>query len=302
MSKKKSALGRGLSSLIPENKQDSSGKQGSDGASSSSSDTSQPTGQAVVEISVEKINTNPHQPRTDFSAGELEDLLQSIDEHGILQPLVVTQDDDVFELVAGERRLRAARELGLGSVPVIVREATEQEKLELALIENIQRQDLNPVEEAMAYRALADEFDLKQAEVAKRVGKSRSTVANALRLLELEEEMLDALRRGEISKSHARTLLSENDPQQRKKLFKAILQGRMTVRDMESAVSKKKSGSKSKQTKTDPNMRAHEKTLRDIFGTKVEIKKRGKKGEIKIEFYSPEELKKLLKKFQELED
>jgi ParB family chromosome partitioning protein len=301
MAKKKSALGRGLSSLIPEKKQDNASDKNSGGDTSSSSGTSQATGQSVIEISVEKINTNPHQPRTDFSAGELEDLLQSIDEHGILQPLVVTQDEGGFELVAGERRLRAARELGLDAVPVIVREATEQEKLELALIENIQRQDLNPVEEALAYRALADEFNLKQAEVAKRVGKSRSTVANALRLLELEEEMLDALRRGKISKSHARTLLSEDDPQQRKKLFKAILQGQMTVRDTESAVSKKKSSRKSNQTKTDPNMRAHEKTLRDIFGTKVEIKKRGKKGEIKIEFYSPEELKKLLKQFKELQ-
>jgi ParB family chromosome partitioning protein len=177
----KSALGRGLGSLIPQ-------KQ---------SITEQVVPEArtiVLEVSVDDIVENPRQPRHHFSPADLEDLIGSIKEHGILQPLVVTRSGSGFELIAGERRLRASRTLGLKTVPVIVREADEQQKLELALIENIQRQDLSPVEEAIAYKALLDEFNLTQEEVGKRVGKSRSNVANIVRLLELTEPMLLALK------------------------------------------------------------------------------------------------------------
>jgi ParB family transcriptional regulator, chromosome partitioning protein len=278
----KAVLGRGLGSLIPQ-------KQ---------SITEQVLPQAktqVLEVSVDEINENPRQPRQHFSSAELEDLISSIKEHGILQPLVVTRVGRTYELIAGERRLRASRTLGLKTVPVIVREADEQQKLELALIENIQRQDLNAIEEAIAYKALVDEFNLTQEEVGKRVGKSRSNVANILRLLELPEEILVALRDGRITKSHARTLLAEDDEVKREELFEAMLAGGVSVREAEARVSPSSRSGKAKgSTKKDPNLAAHEKRLREILGTKVEIKERAGKGSVSISFYSRDELLDLL--------
>lgn len=277
----KSALGRGLGSLIPQ-------KQ---------SITEQVIPEAhtkVLEIEINQIVENPRQPRRDFPTKELEDLIASIKEHGIIQPLVVTQTSgDKFELIAGERRLRASKEAGLKKVPAIVRKASDQEKLELALIENIQRQDLNAYEEALAYRALIDEFNLTQEDAAKRVGKSRSAVANILRLLDLPEEMIKALREGQITKSHARTLLSESDPKKQKELFKAMLKGEVSVREAESRIVSPK-GKKKGIFAKDPNIAAHEKKLREILGTKVAIHERKGKGKIIIDFYSKEELLDLL--------
>lgn len=280
---KHAALGRGLGSLIPQ-------KQ---------SVTEQVIPEArtqILEVAVDAIRENPRQPRHHFSPADLEDLIVSIKEHGILQPLVVTKVQDGYELIAGERRLRASRTLGLKTVPVIVREADEQLKLELALIENIQRQDLNAIEEAIAYKALVDEFNLTQEQVGKRVGKSRSNVANTLRLLELPEEMLHALRDGNITKSHARTLLAESDEQKREDLFQAMLGGGVTVREAEArvATSSPRSGSSKTSSRKDPNLLAHEKRLREILGTKVEIKESGGKGNVSIAFYSRDELLDLL--------
>jgi ParB family transcriptional regulator, chromosome partitioning protein len=276
-----SALGRGLGSLIPQ-------KQ---------SITEQVIPQArtqVLEVGVNDIVENPRQPRHHFSPADLEDLIASIKEHGILQPLVVTRVGSTFELIAGERRLRASRTLGLKTVPVIVRDANEQQKLELALIENIQRQDLNAFEEALAYKALVDEFNLTQEDVGKRVGKSRSNVANILRLLELPEEMLHALRDGKITKSHARTLLAESNDVKREALFEAMLNGGVSVREAEARVVSAPRKSSSKTSRKDPNLLAHEKRLREILGTKVEIKESGGKGNISIAFYSRDELLDLL--------
>ncbi len=276
----KSALGRGLGSLIPQ-------KQ---------SLTEQVIPSAAVtvrEVSVDEIKENPRQPRTRFSASDLEDLIGSIKEHGILQPLVVTCTNGEYELIAGERRLRASRTLGLSKVPVIVREADDQLKLELALIENIQRQDLNAVEEAIAYKALVDEFNLTQDQAAKRVGKSRSTVANIIRLLELDQEMLGALQEGQISKTHARTLLAEPDIAKRQDLFEAMLSG-ITVREAEARASNTGTRKPQGATRKDPNILAHEKKLREILGTKVDIKEKAGKGSVNITFYSREELMELL--------
>lgn len=276
-----SALGRGLGSLIPH-------KQ---------SITEQVISQArtqVLEVGVNDIVENPRQPRHHFSQADLEDLIASIKEHGILQPLVVTRVGRTYELIAGERRLRASRTLGLKTVPVIVREADEQQKLELALIENIQRQDLNAFEEALAYKALVDEFNLTQDEVGKRVGKSRSNVANILRLLDLPEEMLHALRDGKITKSHARTLLAEPNDGKREALFEAMLNGGVSVREAEARIVSPRKNSSKTPTKRDPNLLAHEKRLREILGTKVEIKESGGKGSISIAFYSRDELLDLL--------
>lgn len=239
----KSVLGRGLGSLIPQ-------KQ-------TITEQVIPSARSqVLDIPVSEIRENSRQPRQFFSASELEDLIGSIKEHGIIQPLVVTRARAGYELIAGERRLRAARTLGMKSVPVIVREAGEQEKLELALIENIQRQDLNAVEEALAYRALVDEFNLTQEDVAKRIGKSRSNVANILRLLDLESEILIALREGKISKSHGRTLLTESDPKKLMALFETMLKGGVSVREAESRVAVKSKKTSSFAQK-DPNILAH---------------------------------------------
>ncbi|MCX6714571.1 MAG: ParB/RepB/Spo0J family partition protein [Candidatus Uhrbacteria bacterium] len=280
-----SALGKGLGSLIPQ-------KQ-------SLTERIIPSARKeILEIPPNDIKANPRQPRSHFSQSELEDLIASIKEHGIMQPLVVTRSNGEYELIAGERRLRSARALGLETVPVIVREANEQQKLELALIENIQRQDLNAVEEAIAYKALIDEFNLKQDEVALRVGKSRSNVANIIRLLDLPSDILDALKEGRISKSHARTLLAETDSKKQHDLFEQMLNGGVTVRQTEARVTgitTKRSVSIGK----DPNIAAHEKKLREILGTKVDITESNGKGKIEITFYSRPELMDLLELLSE---
>lgn len=283
----KPALGRGLGSLIPQ-------KQ------SYTAEVLPTARQEVVDVPVEKIQPNPRQPRTHFSASELEDLMSSIKEHGILMPLVLTKRGDGYELIAGERRLRAAKMLGLKTVPAVVRTATEQEKLELALIENIQRQELNALEEAFAYRALMDEFNLKQEEVAKRTGKSRSGIANTLRLLDLPGPMQAALREGKLTKSHARTLLAESNPKKQQALFEAMLRGEVTVRAAEFAVSAhKRTAPGGGGRRVDPNIAAHEKRLQEILGTKVEIRERGGKGQITLHFYSKDDLLDLLHRLSE---
>jgi ParB family chromosome partitioning protein len=274
------ALGRGLGSLIPQRQ-------------SITEQILPEAHQEVFEISVKEIRENPRQPRTYFSPSELEDLINSIQEYGIIQPLIVTRSNGDYELIAGERRLRAARTLGLKTVPAIVRDATEQQKLELALIENIQRQDLNAVEEAIAYKALIEEFNLTQEQVSKRVGKSRSNIANILRLLELPEEILFAIKDGKISKSHARTLLAEPNLDKRLELFKKMLDGSVSVREAEARVGGKNI-SKRLTSKKDSNILAHEKKLREVLGTKVEITDSSGKGKISISYYSREEFLDLL--------
>lgn len=246
-------------------------------------------------VSPAEIKENTQQPRTVFDDEALSDLKASILEHGILQPLVVIElGQGKYELIAGERRLRASRALGLEQIPVVVRpQADEQQKLELALIENIQRQDLNALEEARAYQMLIDTFGLRQEDVAGRVGKSRSAIANTLRLLELEKDMLDALADGKISRSHARTLLAEPVPSKRRELFAQMLSGGMTVRQAEA-----KTGGKRKLAATkDPNLAALEAELRETLGTKVTIEMQGGTGRVIVHFYSREDLKELIDRF-----
>lgn len=279
------ALGKGLGSLIPH-------KQ------TFTEQVIPSAHKEILEIGVDEIQANPRQPRIYFSPSDLEDLIGSIKEHGILQPLVVTRSNGQYELIAGERRLRASRIVGLKTVPVIVRDATEQQKLELALIENIQRQDLNAVEEAIAYRALIDEFNLTQDAVALRVGKSRSNIGNIVRLLDLPSDILDALKEGRIMKSHARTLLAEVDPKKQHEMFEAMLNGGVTVRQIEARVSGKIPRVTSAVPK-DPNIAAHEKRLREILGTKVEIQESAGRGKVCITFYSRQELMGLLERLSD---
>ncbi|MEK7633090.1 MAG: ParB/RepB/Spo0J family partition protein [Patescibacteria group bacterium] len=239
----------------------------------------------LLRVSPTDIVANPRQPRHHFAEEDLTDLMASVKEHGILQPLVVSvREDGKYELIAGERRLRSARAVGLESVPVIVRNVTDQQKLELALIENIQRADLNAVEEAKAYKMLIDDFNLTQEDVAGRVGKSRSQVANTLRLLDLPTDMLAAVVEGRITKSHARTLLSEPNDARRRELFERMLGGGVTVRSAESLTSQRRAVSK------DSNILALESALREKLGTKVSIDMHGAKSTITIHCYSKEDL------------
>jgi ParB family chromosome partitioning protein len=292
MMKPTGGLGRGLGALLPVNSptvQKTQNIQQAGNDQDLSLDIVD--GLRIEHISPFAISENPHQPRKVFSEEELDNLKDSIAEHGILQPLVVSKSSDgKYELIAGERRLRASRMLNLKEIPVIVRpEITDQKKLELAIIENIQRQELNAVEEAQAYDAMADIFSLTQTEIAKKVGKSQSYVANLMRLLDLDEDMLQALSDGKISKSHARTLLAEGDLGRRRMLFESMLGGRMTVREAES-----RAGSRKVVADKDPNVVALENELRDRLGTKVQINMKDGRGRISINFYSRADLKKII--------
>lgn len=282
---KQSGLGKGLGALIPP-------KRENEAAAAPSEARAKAGGSAglVHEIPLELIQPNPHQPRRHFDHGQLEDLIGSIKEHGILQPLVVTaKDDGSYELIAGERRFRASKIAGLKRVPVIVRSATEQQKLELALIENIQRQELNAIEEAHAYARLLQEFQLTQEDLAKRVGKSRPVIANTIRLLQLPAQIQQALIEGKISASNARTLLSLPTDEQRMTLFQAMLRGNFTVRQTEERVVRVQRGGK------DPNIAAAEAKLRSAFQKKVVISRRPSgSGEIKFTFTTEAELEELL--------
>lgn len=249
----------------------------------------------MFEVPIDSVRPNPRQPREHFSHTALEELISSIREHGIIQPLVVTSigGGGSYELVAGERRLRAAKLAGLERVPVVVRTASEQQKLELALIENLQRQDLNPIEEAKAYKLLIEEYDLNQEGVASRVGKSRPYIANTLRLLNLPDEAQRAVAEGKITSSNARTLAGLPSPEEQKKWLERMIKDGMTSRDAERKVTVKR-----KSALVDPKVAADEEELREALGTKVKIEKRGGKGMIAIGFYSEEEYRALVKRLK----
>ncbi len=253
----------------------------------------------LLDIPIDLVDPNPHQPRRSFEPEALEDLVRSIRQHGIIQPLVVTRNGERFELIAGERRLRASKLLGLTTVPAIVRETHELEQLELAIVENVQRQDLNPVEESLAYQQLLDEFGMTQEEVAQKVGKSRTTVANALRLLTLPPEMLSALRDGKITASHGKVLLSAVTPHEREKLYRQIIDDQLPVRAAGS-IGRATTVRRHVRRKTDPLIIAAEDELRNHFGTKVTISKRDERGSVSIEFYSEEEYLALLNRLRSL--
>ncbi len=249
----------------------------------------------VHALDPQKIRVNVEQPRTVFADDALDELTESIREHGILQPLLVSETaPGEYELIAGERRLRAAKRLGLMSVPVTVRShAALKDKLVLALIENIQRQDLNAVEEGRAYQRLSQEYGLSHEDIATRMGKSRSAVTNAMRLLDLEPDMLSALEEGRITKSHARTLLAEPVPTLRRTLFTKMLGGGVTVREAEARAGTRGRASALRGMK-DANVVALEGALREKLGTKVTLEHRGGPGKITINYYSKEDLRRIV--------
>ena len=275
------ALGRGLNALIS-----SSSKQKNTADDQAGQDR-------IWYIPVSSIAPNTHQPRQNFSTPELEDLAASIKEHGILQPLLVTErPDGGYELVAGERRWRAAQMVGLATVPALIKKFADQQKLEVALIENIQRENLNPIEEAFAYQRLMEEFSLTQQDVADKVGKSRPAIANIVRLLSLPEEIKTALVDKRINMGQARALLGLEDSAKQLDMLSSMLGQRITVRELERTVGKQNL----KKGHRDPNLNYLEDQLRTALGTKVTLTKKGERGTIVIDYYSQEELANIIKK------
>lgn len=276
-----SPLGKGLGSLIPPK-------------TKILNDSTQAAEGQIMQALISRIKSNPHQPRKNFSPTELEDLIGSIREHGILQPLIVSLDEEKagnFILIAGERRLRAARILGLEKVPVVVHSAKKSQKLEIALVENVQRQNLNPIEEAQAYKRLSDEFGLRQEEIAKKVGKNRSTIANILRLLQLPQEIQKAVASGALQPSAARVIAGISDPKEQLALLRKITETGFTVRQTEAHGQKRRIA-----RRRDAGLEAKEEELRAALGTKVSISKSHRGGKIIVEFYSDEEMNAIIKK------
>lgn len=284
---KKSSLGTGLSSLIPEKTK----RVSSEGGVAANHEGE------VIRIPLEAVAANPNQPRYFFDGDNLRDLAESIREHGVVQPIIVTRlGEGRYELIAGERRLRASKLIGNRDIPAIVRDADNLEKLELAIIENVQRHDLNAIEEAKAYRRLADEFDLKQEEIAKKMGKNRVTIANTMRLLELPIEIQRGLIEKKITEGHARAILGLDNPEKQRALYELILKEKMTVREVENKVREITVPSHQRQIsehKANPEVQDIENRLQQSLGTKVQVKKKGGVGRILIDFFSEEEFDKI---------
>ena len=259
------------------------------------------SGDGVLLLSVNKIQTTKGQPRKTFDQDSLDELAESIKSKGVLQPILVEMEGSGYKIIAGERRFRASLQAGLKEIPAIIKSFTPAEKLEVALIENIQREDLNPLEEALAYKDIMDAARLSQEEVARKVGKKRSTVANSLRLLHLDKEMQKALVSGDLTPGHARAILSLENPADRKVLFNRIVSSGMSVREAEKTAAELSKGKRSKAAKKQsvknsltPELRQIEQHFIDVFGTKVKIKGDNNKGQIEISYLSMEDLERIM--------
>lgn len=291
-------LGRGLSSLIPNAGTASQSDAPVGKRPAIGEDDSIRGDKYVVEIDIDSIVPNPQQPRIRFDEEKLADLASSIKTHGIIQPLIVSRNGNQYELIAGERRYQASKIVGLKKIPVIVREAGEKDKLELAIIENIQRHDLNAVEEAKAYQKLIDEYQMNQEEVAFKMGKSRSLVANKVRLLSLPVEIQRALIEGRITEGHAKAILAVSNPEKQRALYELILKDNLTVRQTEDKTKDISVKPHKRVVNVDPALKEIEETLIGALGTKVKISKSGNGGKIVIEYYSQEDLDSLLNKIR----
>jgi len=306
-------LGRGLASLIPqkqktvaEPKEDFNyfGTKNSDGSlknelkngDSSVENGTSAKGNNVQDIEILRIVPNPHQPRLNFDQEKLQELADSIKEHGVIQPIVATKEGNQYEIIAGERRFQASKLAGLKTVPVIIREANEQQKLELAIIENIQRHNLNPIEEAKSYLKLENDFDISQEEVALKVGKSRSAVANKTRLLKLPVEIQKALIEEKITEGHAKAILALENPEKQRALFEIIIKNNLTVRQTEDKTKEVSVKNHKRMVSVDSETKEVINRLTGALGTKVKISKSGDKGKILIDFYSQEELNDIVEK------
>ena len=311
MAGKKSGLGRGLDALFPEKTVQSKPKTvktvkeekkvAVDTKKSSQQETS--NGERMMKISM--IEPNREQPRKKFDEDALQELSESIKQYGILQPLLVSDKKDYYEIVAGERRWRAAKMAGLKEVPVVVKEFSTQEIVEISLIENIQREDLNPVEEAMAYKRLIDEFHLKQDEIAERVSKSRTAVTNSMRLLKLDSRVQQMMVEEIISAGHARAILAISDPEQQYNAAMKVFDEKLSVRETEKLVKSILTPTKKKPVVSNPTEDAIyeslEEKMKGITGTRVFIhRKKNNKGKIEIEYYSRDDLDRIIDLFESI--
>jgi ParB family chromosome partitioning protein len=277
----KVALGKGLGALIPD---------------LSVLDDRERKALGIIEVELDKIIPNEYQPRKVFNDEKLKELAASIKEQGVIQPIIVHKAGSGYQLIAGERRWRASRLAGLKTIPALVKDATKRELLEMALIENIQREDLNPLEAAEAYRRLQDEFKLTQDDLAKRVGKERSTITNFLRLLGLPKEVKNELTAGSLSMGHAKALLSLDRARDQIHAAAMIVKKGLSVREAEALTARLKNPSKEKKAKLSHELKSLEETLKKTLGTKVNITPTSKGGRITIEYYSNEELERILDK------
>lgn len=290
MAVKKKGLGKGLDSLIPDNKSVKTSKNAEAGPEESK------TGEQMMKINM--VEPNREQPRKYFEEDALLELADSIKQFGVLQPLLVRKRKDYYEIIAGERRWRAAKLAGIKEIPVIVKEYTEQEVVEISLIENIQRENLNPIEEAMAFKKLLTEYNLKQDEVAERVSKSRTAVTNSMRLLKLNEKVQQMIIDDMISTGHARALLAIDDPDQQYILATKIFDEKLSVRETEKLIkSLKNPKKKEKEIKPVNNLFIYDDLadkMKQVLGTKVNVLSKGNgKGKIEIEYYSDDELERM---------
>lgn len=275
----KKGLGKGLQALIPE---------------AASGDR-----EALVEVEIARIYPNPKQPRRSFDEEKLLELAASIKEHGVVQPVLLRRRGEDFELVAGERRWRASQKAGLDIIPALIKDFSEAQMMEIALIENLQREDLNPVEEALAYRTLINEFGLTQEQLAQRLGKSRPQISNTLRLLALSEEVQDELAAGRLSMGHAKVLLGVEDRQAQERLARRIMADALSVREVEQLVKNLGSGRprplpKRKSPGADPELSEVEERLRQALGTPVKIVPGRPKGRIEVNYYGIEDLDRIV--------
>lgn len=295
MAVKRNGLGKGLDSLIPNKSTKSVSEDTNKKNISKSEENSKITGEIMVKIN--EVEPNREQPRKDFDEDALMELADSIKQFGILQPLIVQKKKDYYEIIAGERRWRAAKLAGIKEVPIIIKEYTEQEIVEISLIENIQRENLNPIEEAMAYKRLLEEFSLKQDEVAERVSKSRTAVTNSMRLLKLSDRVQQMIIDDMISTGHARALLAIDDEEQQYILANKIFDEKLSVRETEKLVKELKNPKKEIKKVKKEHMFVYdniEEQMKNIIGTKVSVNpKANGKGKIEIEYYSKEELERI---------
>jgi ParB family transcriptional regulator, chromosome partitioning protein len=306
MSKK--VLGRGLGAFFPDYDEGGEGKESSEKTKTAVPIEPVERVNIVLDIPVDHIRPNPHQPRKEFKEESLEQLSSSIKEHGLIQPITVRYlGERRFELISGERRLRATKLAGLREIPAYIREADDEQIIAFALIENIQREQLNPLEISMGYQRLIDEVGYTQSEVADRVGKNRTTVTNMLRLLQLPAFIQAALRDESISTGHARSLINLKSEDDQKKILKKIVSKSLSVRQTEDLVrdydkkNEQASSKSSDKTKPDPFLEDFSKRLRTALSTRVDIKQKGKGGEIRIEYYSNDDLERLMQLFDEMD-
>jgi|SRR5690554_1834162 ParB family chromosome partitioning protein len=285
MSNKKRGLGKGLSALI-------SDKPSMESILSSTVETGD---NGIVKIPLEEIIPKSDQPRKDFNDEALKDLAKSIETNGVIQPILLRKRDDKYEIIAGERRYRASQIAKLKEIPAIIVDADDEDAAKLALVENIQREDLNPIEEAMAYKQLMEEFDLRQEDLANAIGKSRTYITNTVRLLKLDDRVIEHLYKGNLTTGHGKVLLGIKDKDEQVKLAEKIIATGLNVRETESEVKKSKEKKKPKKEKPrkDPHLADVEEEFMRILGTKVRLVKDKNVGRIEIEFYSEEDLERI---------